>query len=104
MSHLDLSPSWHFVKQLFTQYQFITIVCAFLLVAMTIGCYRFLKSVSPALPPVIMLLILVILMLHWTQTRTEPKILSPAVDLVTRIIPSSNVVPAKPPPPPKRVT
>jgi len=105
MSHLDLSPYVTMVKMLFSEYHFITIVCALLIVAMTLQFYRFLKSVSPALPPILFLFVLLILLLHWTQTRTEPKFLSPAVEVLTRVVPTQGYEPApatvRPKPAPK---
>ena len=47
-------------------------VCAFFALMMTISFYRFLKSISPALVAFVLLLIVVLIIMHWTFTRTEP--------------------------------
>ncbi|MSU25401.1 MAG: hypothetical protein EXS32_16470 [Opitutus sp.] len=49
---------------------------------------------------IIFLLIFGMLVVHWTQTRTEPTFLKPAVDLLAPYIPGSAPIPAAPPRPP----
>lgn len=90
-----VEPLWKQITLLFTEHHFITIVCAFFAVLMTISFYRFLRSISPALVGFVLLLILGILVLHWTQTRTEPPFLKPFIDGLAPFFP--NV--ATPPPP-----
>lgn len=92
----DLSPLWKslaplgkLVQQLFAEHHFLTIVCGFFVVMMTISFYRLLKSISPALVALIFLLVFFILLLHWTQTRTEPALLKPAVDWLVAFLPPS---------------
>ncbi len=88
-------PLWKQIKVLFDEHHFITIVCAFFVLMLTLSCYRFLKSVSPALVALICLIVVVILLMHWTATRTEPAFLTPFVDWVAPFFP------AAPTPPPK---
>jgi hypothetical protein len=76
----SLSPLWMQVKLLFTQHHFITIVCAFFVVVMVVSFYRFLRSISPALVGLVLCLVVFILILHWTQTRTEPRLFKPFID------------------------
>jgi hypothetical protein len=87
-------PLWRQVKLLFAEHHFLTILCAFFAVMMTLACYRFLRSISPALVYFVLMLILAILVLHWTQTRTEPSFLRPFIDALSGFFPSA------PPPPP----
>ena len=51
-------PLWNQITMLFTEHHFITIVCAFFAVLMTINFYRFLRSISPALVGFILLMIM----------------------------------------------
>lgn len=102
MKNVDLNPiqkAWHDILELlhplFAEHAFLTIVCAFLAVMMTLSFYRFLKSISPALVAFIMLLIFALLMLHWTITRTEPAILRPVVEWIAPFFPSAPVYPDK---------
>jgi hypothetical protein len=90
-------PLWKIIHPLWTQHSLLTIVAGFLVVMMTLSFYRFLKSISPALVGVILLLVVIILMLHWTQTRTEPPFLSPAIDWLNQTIPVSPYAPPRPP-------
>ncbi len=90
-------PIWKQVKLLFAEHHFITIVCGFFAVLMTISFYRFLKGISPALVYFVLLLILGVLVLHWTQTRTEPAFLAPAIDTLAPFFPAAPG-PAGPPP------
>ena len=101
MKNADLTPLteklhnfWAQIDQLFGEHHFITILCAFFAVMMTIGFYRMLKSISPALVAFICLLILSTLVLHWTFTRTEPAFLKPAIDFIAPFFPSAPEYPA----------
>ena len=91
MNSINLAPYLSRLRELFGEHYFITIFCAFLVVTMVLSCYRGLRSVSSFLPPFLLILVLVILLLHWTQTRTEPKFMSPVVDFIGRFIPGSEV-------------
>jgi hypothetical protein len=91
-----VAPLWKQLKLLFAEHHFLTIVCGFFAVLMTISFYKFLRSISPALVVFVLLLILVILLMHWTQTRTEPAFLKPFVDWFAPFFPSAPL-PAKPP-------
>ena len=116
MKNVDLSPLteklhdlWSGIDTLFGEHHFITIVCGFLAVMMTISFYRMLKSVSPALVAFICLLMLFILTMHWTITRTEPAILKPAIDFIAPFFPTApeypehkKDAPAKPKPAPAK--
>ena len=90
-----IDPLWKSVKPLFEEHHFLTIVCGFFLVMMTLSFYRFLKGISPGLVAFILLLILGILLLHWTITRTEPALLKPAIDFIAPFFPTS-IVPVAP--------
>ena len=92
------APLWKQIKLLFAEHHFWTIVCAFFVVVMTISFYRFLKSISPALVGFVLLLMLGILILHWTQTRTEPAFLTPFIDWLAPFFPAP-VYPTGHPPP-----
>ncbi len=89
-----LSATWKIIKTLFTEHHFVTILCAFVALMMTISFYRFLKNISPALVYFVLFLILAILFLHWTQTRTEPRFLKPFIDWLAPFFPSAVPVPA----------
>ncbi|HWA10767.1 MAG TPA: hypothetical protein VG838_15100 [Opitutaceae bacterium] len=91
MKNVDLTPYWNQVHRLFAEQHFLTIVCGFVVVLMVLSFYRFLKSVSPMLVPVFLLLVIFILFMHWTQTRTEPAALKPAVDWFLRVVPLPTV-------------
>jgi hypothetical protein len=82
-----VAPLWKLIKQLFREHHFLTILCGFFIVMMTLSCYRFLKSISPALVAVICLLVLGILVMHWTATRTEPAFLTPFIDWLAPFFP-----------------
>lgn len=88
-------PLWKQIKTLFAEHHFLTILCAFFAVMMVISCYRFLKSISPTLTALICLLIVFILLMHWTATRTEPGFLTPFVDWLAGFAPSSPYMPPK---------
>ncbi len=94
-----VDPLWKQLKMLFLEHHFLTIICGFFAVLMTISFYRFLKSISPALVGFVLLLILAILVLHWVQTRTEPEILRPFIDSIAPFFPEA---PNPPPPAPRR--
>jgi hypothetical protein len=94
MKNPDLSPLkndvqglWSQLDQLFGEHHFITILCAFFALMMVISFYRMLKSISPALVAFFCLLIMAILTMHWTVTRTEPEFLSPAIDMIAPFFP-----------------
>jgi hypothetical protein len=84
----SIEPIWRQMKLLFTEHNFLTIVCAFFAVMMTISFYKFLKGISPALVYFVLLLILAILLLHWTQTRSEPAFLKGFIDWLAPFFPT----------------
>ncbi len=86
-----VTPLWRLLKQLFTEHHFLTILCAFFVLMMLISCYRFLRSINPALVAVIGMLMIAILIMHWTATRTEPEFLKPAVDALAPFFPTSQL-------------
>jgi hypothetical protein len=90
-----VDPLWRQVKLLFMEHHFLTILCGFFAVMMTLSFYRFLRSISPALVLFVLTLILAILVLHWTHTRTEPVVLRPFIDVVVPFFPAA---PSAPPP------
>lgn len=92
-----LEPIWKQIKLLFAEHHFLTIVCAFFAVMMTLSFYRFLRSISPALVAFIFLLIFAILVMHWTFTRTEPAFMKPVIDWLAPFFPSAVPMPAKVP-------
>ena len=83
-----MDPLWVQIKLLFTQHHFITVICGFFVVVMVLSFYRFLRSISPALVALILLLVLFILIVHWTQTRTEPPFLKGFIDWLAPFFPS----------------
>ncbi|MGH7944240.1 MAG: hypothetical protein ACREH8_17320 [Opitutaceae bacterium] len=90
-------PLWKQVKTLFAEHHFLTILCAFFAVMMTLAFYRFLRSISPALVYFVLLLVLAILVLHWTQTRTEPPFMKPFIDWLAPFFPDvSDLPPVQP--------
>ena len=93
-----LGPLWKQIKVLFAEHHFLTIICGFSLVLMTVSFYRFLRRISPALVGLVLLLMTGILLLHWTQTRTEPPFLKPLIDWLAPFFPA----PVFTPPPAKR--
>lgn len=92
-----VDPLWKQVKLLFAEHYFLTIVCAFFAVMMTLSFYRLLRSISPALVYFVLSLILVLLILHWTATRSEPAFLTPFIDWLAPFFPDAPA-PATPPP------
>jgi len=90
-----LEPIWRQTKTLFAEHHFLTVLCAFFTVMMTISFYKFLRSISPALVVFIFFLIFVMLILHWTFTRTEPAFITPFIDWIAPFFPSAPV-PATP--------
>jgi VIT1/CCC1 family predicted Fe2+/Mn2+ transporter len=92
-------PIWKQMKTLFAEHHFLTIVAAFFAVMMVISFYKFLRSISPALVGFVLLVILALLVLHWTHTRTEPSFMKPFIDWLAPFFPTSPT--AVPPPPPK---
>jgi len=93
-----IEPLWKQIKILFGEHHFLTIVCAFFAVMMTISFYKFLRGISPALVAFIFLLILFLLIMHWTFTRSEPAFLKPFIDWIAPFFPSALPVPATPTP------
>lgn len=88
-----VEPLWKLLKQLFAEHHFITILCAFFVVMMLISCYKFLRSINPALVALIALLVIAILLMHWTATRTEPAFLTPFIEFLAPFFPTSNLPP-----------
>lgn len=84
-----LAPIWKQARTLFAEHHFLTVICAFFAVMMTISFYKFLRSISPALVVFILGLILVILVLHWTYTRTEPAFMKPFIDFLAPFFPTA---------------
>jgi hypothetical protein len=82
-------PLWKQTKALFGEHHFLTIVCAFFAVMMVISFYKFLRSISPALVGFVLVLILAILILHWTHTRTEPAFMKPFIDWLAPFFPTA---------------
>jgi cell division protein FtsW (lipid II flippase) len=95
----SVDPLWRQVKLLFAEHHFLTILCAFFAVIMTMSFYRFLRSISPALVYFVLLLILAILVLHWTQTRTEPTFMKPFIDWLAPFFPDVSELPKAQPTP-----
>ncbi len=96
--HIDaisktVDPLWIEIKLLFTQHHFITVVCAFFVVVMVLSFYRFLRSISPALVTFVLLLVLAVLILHWTATRTEPPFLTPFINGLAPFFPDPTYKP-----------
>lgn len=89
--------AWRQLRILFSEYHFLTIVCAFFALMMVISFYKFLRSISPALVGFVLLLILFLLVLHWTHTRTEPAFFTPFIDWLAPFFPTAPP-PANPPP------
>jgi len=91
-----IDPLWKQVKMLFAEHHFLTVLCGFFALLMTISFYKFLKSISPALVYFVLMLILAILLLHWVQTRTEPEFMKPFIDVVAPFfpeVPTTEMVP-----------
>lgn len=86
-----VDPLWKQAKLLFAEQHFLTILCAFCALLMTISFYRFLRSISPALVGFVLLLLLAILVMHWTQTRTEPSFLKDFIDWLAPFFPNTAV-------------
>jgi hypothetical protein len=84
-----VEPLWRQIKLLFAEHHFLTIVCAFFALMMTISFYKFLRGISPALVGFVLLLIVAILLLHWTQTRTEPAFMKPFIDWLAPFFPTA---------------
>ena len=115
VKNADLSPLtkawdslWKLLQPLFAEHAFLTIICAFFAVLMALSFYRFLRSINPGLFAFILVLILGILTLHWTFTRTEPPFLKPVIDVIAPLFPMAPQYPeatkktpasAKPAPP-----
>ena len=104
--NIDLAPLWTALaplakplKILWAEHNLLTILCAFFTVMMTLSFYRFLRSINSGLVVFLLTLILIILVLHWTITRTEPAFMKPAIDFIAPFFPSS---PYTTPPAPNR--
>lgn len=82
-------PVWKQIKVLFAEHHFLTILCAFFAVMMVLSFYRFLRSISPALVGFVLLVIVVLLVLHWTHTRTEPEFMKPFIDWLAPFFPAA---------------
>ncbi len=91
-----IEPLWKQIQILFGEHHFLTILCAFFAVMMTISFYKFLRNISPALVAFIFLLIFGLLTMHWTFTRTEPAILKPAIDWIAPFLPTTTPVTVTP--------
>jgi hypothetical protein len=87
MKDLDYTWVWPALSRLFTEQGFLTVVCGLLFVSMTVRCYRLLRGLHPMLVPLSLLLAALVLVFHWTQTRTEPKAFTPAVDYLASVLP-----------------
>ena len=83
-----IDPLWKQFKVLFSEHHFLTILCGFFAVLMTISFYKILRSISPALVGFVLLMIVAILIMHWTQTRTEPAVLKPFIDWLAPFFPT----------------
>ncbi len=91
-----INPVWRQIQTLFAEHHFLTIVCAFFALMMVISCYKFLRSISPALVGFILILIVFMLVMHWTHTRTEPAIMKPFVDWLAPFFPTAPTPVASP--------
>lgn len=91
-----VAPLWKAARDLFAEHHFITILCAFFAVLMVISFYKFLRSISPALVGLVLVLILAILIMHWTATRTEPAFMKPFIDSIAPFFPSTTPTPVSP--------
>jgi hypothetical protein len=91
--HKAVDPLWKQTKALFAEHHFLTILCGFFAVMMVISFYKFLRSISPALVYFVLALILAILVMHWTQTRTEPEFMKPFIDWLAPFFPNPADVP-----------
>lgn len=96
LKDVDLSPLakawdsfWKLIQPLLAEHAFLTIICAFFAVMMTLSFYRFLKGINPGLVAFILILIFGMLTLHWTFTRTEPAFLKPVIDVIAPFFPMS---------------
>ncbi|MEN9403229.1 MAG: hypothetical protein RL091_1932 [Verrucomicrobiota bacterium] len=96
MKDVDLSPLskaahgfWQLLQPLFAEHAFLTIVCAFFAVLMTLSFYRFLRSINPGLVAFILVLVFGVLVMHWTVTRTEPAFMKPVIDWIAPFFPSA---------------
>lgn len=103
--NFDLDPIWKalaplgkLLKELFADHHLLTLICGFLVVMMTLSFYRLLKSINPALVGLLMLIMIAILIMHWTVTRTEPEFMKPFIDWLAPFFPGVTA----PPPLPKR--
>ena len=88
-----LDPWWKHLQLLLHDHLFLTPLCGFLVIMMTLSFYRFLRSINPALVGFVMLLMTGVLLLHWTVTRTEPAFLKPFIDWLAPFFPSGDYSP-----------
>ena len=98
--NIDLEPLWKalapigkLLEDLFNEHHFVTLLCGFFVVLMTLSFYRFLKSINPALVGLVMLLMIGILIMHWTVTRTEPEFMTPFIEFIAPFFPSVTPTP-----------
>ncbi len=94
LKDVDLSPLakawdsfWKLIQPLLAEHAFLTIICAFFALMMTLSFYRFLKGINPGLVAFILILIFGMLTLHWTFPRTEPPFLKPVIDVIAPFFP-----------------
>lgn len=92
---IDLAPLWKalapygkLLRELYQDHNLLTLLCGFFVVVMTLNFYRFLRGINPALVGLLLLMMLGILILHWTVTRTEPAFLKPFIDFLAPFFPS----------------
>ena len=85
----SLAPLGKLFKELLGEANFLTLVCGFLVVMMILNFYRFLRGINPALVGLLLLLILGILILNWTYTRTEPAFMRPFIQWLAPFFPAA---------------
>lgn len=95
LMEIDLEPLWkalaplgRVIRDLYREHNLLTFVCGFFVLVMTINFHRFLRGISPALVGLVLLMMLGILILHWTVTRSEPSFLSPFIDFLAPFFPT----------------
>src|SRR5258708_5053601 len=93
--HPDYAQSENDLRQLLTEDHLWTVLFGVLILCLVVSAYRKLKSISPVLVPFTLLLIIFIMLATWTQTRTEPKFLSPLINILAHYVPQSTT--ANPP-------
>ena len=80
---------WQQLHPLLSEHHLWTALCGVLILCVIVSFYRKLREISPALVPLVLCLIIFIMLTLWTQSRTEPKFLSPLVDVVARFLPAA---------------